>query len=147
MDNLPLDEQNFSMAWRFNDNDCGLDKSDIEQILFLDKSQSSKLWQLLFDFNNLQLVTSQNNYYEILEVREAAFFEGHPFVFVDLFDSDEAIYFLWGMGSAAILSSNIFLKSWDDFFYPSDENSILYIPSKNEMVFSFNEKIFYAKLI
>ncbi|OCL22684.1 hypothetical protein [Gilliamella sp. wkB171] len=57
------------------------------------------------------------------------------------------VFFFWNKKASAIVPVNIFIKSWNDFFYPSDETSILFIASKNRMIFSYNETFFYADIL
>lgn len=142
-----IDEEKYGIAWRFNADDCKLQAEDINKIIFLDSQQSSTLWRSTFNFKTLQTVKKEDKYYEIIKEAETVFFEGSDFVFSQIVEQEKLIFFFWGIKSSAILTSDIFLKSWDDFFYPSDENCILYLPSSNTIIFSFNEIIFFAKLL
>lgn len=49
--------------------------------------------------------------------------------------------------SAGVAPREVFLKSWNDFFYPSDENSLLLIPKSSKVIFSFDDMFFYGDLL
>ena len=147
MSNTIIDEDKYAIAWRFNSNECNLKAEEISEIIFLDKCQSSILWKSIFIFDNLRQINGNNSYYKILSKKQSIFFENSSFVFSKFIKQEKIIFFFWGMENSAILSSSIFLKSWDDFFYPSDENCIIYMPSTKKTIYSFNEDIFLAKLL
>jgi hypothetical protein len=41
----------------------------------------------------------------------------------------------------------VFIKAWDDFFYPSDESSVIYVPNAKNIIFSYEEMFFYAEML
>ncbi|RXU66422.1 hypothetical protein CW358_10480 [Pseudomonas protegens] len=45
------------------------------------------------------------------------------------------------------LPRDIFIKGWDDFFYPSDENTVLVMPGRAEVIISFEENLFYGQCV
>lgn len=141
-----INEELYPMGWRFNSGDCSLSDKDKEKIIFLDTIQSKKLWDSYFPFVSLHYMTEYPNFFKQVIKKEVQFFEDKPFIYQDCFTKNELIIFFWGSHHVSIVPSHIFLKGWDDFFYPSDENCILIIPSKLKAIFSFNEIMYMADI-
>ena len=146
VNNKFLDEITFPIAWRFNSCDCNLTKQDIDKIVFLTKDASERLWRYYFCINNLMEINSD---IFLLDKKIYLNFEDDKSC-ADFFNANtsdaEILFFFWGKFSSAIVKKDVFIKSWDDFFYPSDENSLLLIPNTKKIIFSFNETFFCGTL-
>lgn len=143
---LTIDEKKYPIAWRFNSKDCMLSFDEKRQIIFLDTEESSNFWDVTFPFNHLMKMHS--SFCSVIEKINLDF--DHPnesslFFKNKLTDISFAFFFL-GKKASAIVPVDIFVKSWDDFFYPSDETSILLIPNGNKMIFSYEKTFFYANI-
>ncbi|MGY4817703.1 hypothetical protein ACVNP3_17360 [Pseudomonas chlororaphis subsp. piscium] len=142
-----FDEDSYPIAWRFNSEDCLLSDSEKKRIVLFDEFKSEKIWDLFIPTKNLMEIGNTTfkqhekttlNFNNKLE--SSLYFERK-------IDFPDFIWFFWGRSSAAMVSRSIFLKSWDDFFYPSDENSILIIPNTSKVIFSFEDSFFYGELL
>jgi hypothetical protein len=49
---------------------------------------------------------------------------------------DPTVLVFWGPSTALRCPWSLFLKHWDDFFYPSDDNSVLVVPSAGLRLFT-----------
>jgi len=140
-----FDEESYLASWRFNDKDCILSDEEKKRIVLFDESKSAALWDLFIPVKHLMYL--EDKHFKLKEkivldfddvISSALFFE-KKITFSDF------ILFFWCRSSSALVAKNLFLKSWDDFFYPSDESSVLLIPNRNEVIFSFEETFFYGK--
>jgi hypothetical protein len=67
--------------------------------------------------------------------------------FQKVLEGEEWLWLFWGRCCAAQVPRDIFIKCWDDFFYPSDENTVLVMPGSAEAIFSFEENFFYGQFV
>ncbi|MFI8147048.1 hypothetical protein, partial [Acinetobacter sp. ABJ_C5_2] len=123
---LIFDETKYPITWRYNSVDCSLSDEDKHKIIFLIQDESKKLWDFLFPFN--QLMEIKENYFLLVEKKDLDFNEelNSRDFFVQKLQATELLIFFWGRNNCAIISSSILIKSWNDFFYPSDEDCIVY---------------------
>ncbi|MHA7682469.1 DUF2947 family protein [Cupriavidus sp. PET2-C1] len=149
MSNKPyiFDEKLYPIAWRFNSEDCLLSDNDKKRIVLLDRSTSEKLWDAFIPTKNLIQLSSktfrQNDKATLSfsnKSESSSFFEQR-------LELPDFVLFFWGRSTAAMVARSTFLKSWDDFFYPSDESSILLIPNSSKVIFSFEDTFFYGDLL
>jgi hypothetical protein len=143
-----FDQTEFFEAWRFNSQDCLLDEREKKELIFLDKKQSLSLWakqdKLFEQYRHLMLIPRER--INIVEKATLDFddIEAGEIFFKKHCNEVSMIIFFWGPQHACIAPFDIFVKSWTDFFYPSDENSIIYIPNSSISIFSHNETFFAA---
>lgn len=142
-----IDEDVYPIAWRFNALDCLLSESDKKRIVLFESLESQRLWDTFIPVKNLIGLDS-----DAFKMREkvALDFEckSEPLkFFMGRLSFPDFIWFFWGRSSAGIVPREVFLKSWSDFFYPSDENSILLIPNSSRIIFSFDDMFFYGDLL
>ncbi|MDV5354136.1 hypothetical protein [Kosakonia sp. SMBL-WEM22] len=141
-----IDENKYPVAWRFNSKDCQLSVEDKKKIIMLGEDDSELLWDAFFPFEILMQIDS--SHFEILEKKVLDFDDvdaGRSF-FQDKLRSYDAVIFFWGRRSSALISSPaIIVKAWDDFFYPGDESSLIYIPNDKRIIFSYEETFFLAR--
>lgn len=144
-----FDEKTYSIAWRFNSLDCTLSDTDKSQILLLNQLDSQKLWDSLFPFQHLMEINQHTVYCTIVEKIQLDFddVETSKVFFQQKLAQAQDLIFFWGRGQAARLSSDILIKAWDDFFYPSDENCICYMANQSKVIFSYEDTFFYAKIL
>ncbi|GBU09467.1 hypothetical protein AwWohl_06050 [Gammaproteobacteria bacterium] len=144
---LILDEEKYPIAWRFNSEDCLLSFDDKIKITFLDKNESECLWNSLFPFDHLMRMDS--SFLSIIEKVKLDFcdLEISSVFFNEKLKNTSLVFFFWGKKSSAIVPVDIFLKSWSDFFYPSDETSILLLANKSKIIFSYEETFFYCGVV
>lgn len=149
MDERPyvFDETLYPVTWRFNAQDCGLSDSDKQQIVLLDKVKSAALWDVhvpvktLMNLAEKQFQLSEKVTLDFNSPRESSlFFEAR------LCDCD-VLWFFWGRHYAAQVPRDVFIKGWSDFFYPSDENSVLVMPDSSRAIFSFEEDFFCGQFL
>lgn len=143
-----INEQIYPIGWRFNADDCSMPESDKKNLVFLNEHDSFLLWKLNFIFDNDTEInlSKDGRYIEILEKSEALFFCNEKFLFFADVVKEKFCIFFAGKYCAIMTSAELFLKYWDDFFYPSDENCILLLPAQDKIIFSFNETFFLANL-
>ena len=137
-----VDEKIYQIGWRFNSSDCQLSDEEKRQICFLNRIESKTLWSCYFSINNLMELTEDT--FVMKEKRELDFLDeksGYDFFQEQLKETD-VLFLFWSKTAAVIVKKHIFLKSWSDFFYPSDENSIIVIPNNSFSIFSFGDKFF-----
>lgn len=65
--------------------------------------------------------------------------------FSDNLKNTDILFFFWGPRNAVVVSAGILMRAWSDFFYPSDENSILYIAGRQRLIFSHEDRFFVAR--
>ena len=143
-----FDENIYPTSWRFNSSDCILSPEEKSKIVFFNKIDSERIWDSIFPFYILMdIQPSQCEIINKLKLdfnnpkESAAFFHRN-------LDGFPEVFFFWGRRSAAfITSSEIIKNAWDDFFYPNDESSIIYIPNTKIIIFSYEENFFHAKMI
>lgn len=148
MTDIIFDEALYPIAWRLNSEDCRLSPDEKRKIVFLNGDESEKLWEQFFPFDMLMSIKSSQC--RIIEKKELDFDEAEEsaIFFREKLRGFSDILFFWGRRSAAIvISSDVFIRAWDDFFYPSDESSIIYIPNAENIIFSYEEMFFYAEIL
>lgn len=143
-----INEKLYPMGWRFNTEDCLLSSEEKKSIIMLGGDESEKLWDSIFPFKILMNINSSQC--EIIEKRELDFEDVNserPF-FYDKLEACNEVIFFWGRRASAIITApEIIVKAWDDFFYPSDESSLIYIPNFKKIIFSYEETFFFANVI
>lgn len=148
MTDIIFDEALYPIAWRLNSEDCRLSPDEKRKIVFLNGDESETLWEQFFPFDMLMSIKSSQC--RIIEKKELDFDEAEEsaIFFREKLRGFSDILFFWGRRSAAIvISSDVFIRAWDDFFYPSDESSIIYIPNAENIIFSYEEMFFYAEIL
>lgn len=136
------------VAWRLNSEDCLLSPDEKRKIMLLNGDESEKLWDLVFPFD--MLMSIKKSQCRIIEKTELNFdeVEESAIFFREKLREVTGFLFFWGRRSAAIvISSDVFIKAWGDFFYPGDESSIIYIPNTRNVIFSFEEVFFHAEIL
>ncbi|MDX5631126.1 MULTISPECIES: hypothetical protein [unclassified Brenneria] len=144
---LILDEKKYPIAWRFNSEDCSLSFDEKREIVFLDEEGSEILWNMVFPFNHLMKMDS--SFFSVIEKNKLDFEcpkESSLFFKNKLIDIS-FVFFFWGKRASAIAPVDVFVKSWSDFFYPSDETSVVLIANRKKMIFSYEETFFYADIL
>ncbi|WP_043274763.1 hypothetical protein [Pseudomonas sp. PH1b] len=142
-----FDEQRYPIAWRFNARDCGLSDSDKQRLCFYQQAQSQALWDEWIPVSHLMRLsagTFQVSETTTLDFKRRA--DGARF-FHKALEGEEWLWLFWGRCSAAQVPRDIFIKCWDDFFYPSDENTALVMPGSAEVIFSFEENFFHGQFV
>ncbi|ALB61114.1 hypothetical protein AFK62_00595 [Cronobacter condimenti 1330] len=140
-----FDEAIYPMAWRLNSEDCRLPPEDKRKIVLLNEHESENLWDLLLPFKKLMDIHA--SFMTVLEKKELDFdeVEESAMFFSEKLKGVSILFFFWGRSDCAIVPSDIFIKSWDDFFYPSDETCIIVMPNKNNIIYSYEENFFYSE--
>ena len=148
MTDMIFDETLYPVAWRLNSEDCHLSPEEKKKIVLLNGDESEKHWDLVFPFDMLMgIKPSQCRIIEKIELNFDEVEESAAFFREKLREVTDIIFF-WGRRSAAIvISLDVFIKAWDDFFYPGDESSIIYIPNARNVIFSYEEMFFYAEIL
>lgn len=146
MNKLIFDEAVYPMTWRLNSEDCNLTYEDKGKIVLLNEHQSENLWDLILPFKKLMDIPA--SFMRLLEKNELDFdeVEESSLFFLEKLKGIPILFFFWGRSDCAIVPSEIFIKAWDDFFYPSDETCIIVIPNTNNIIFSYEEKFFYSEI-
>jgi hypothetical protein len=142
------DEDLYADFWRINSKNCDISEKEKKKVIFLPPEQSYNLWRdnISEDFNHLMKIPSEH-----IDVRAEVKIDfslketGENFFKKELKFFSLLIFF-WGAKSACIVPKNIFIANWSDFFYPSDESSIIFIPNSRKKIFSYEEKFFVATL-
>ncbi|MCG8711105.1 hypothetical protein JHU04_004474 [Brenneria sp. 4F2] len=144
---LILDEKKHPIAWRFNSEDCSLSFDEKRKIIFLDEEDSESLWNITFPFNHLMKMDS--SFCSVIEKNKLNFDhqKESSLFFKSKLTDISFVFFFWGKRASAIVPVDIFVKSWSDFFYPSDETSVALIINRNKMIFSYEETFFYADIL
>ncbi|MGX1021768.1 hypothetical protein AB7M33_004444 [Pseudomonas sp. Y3 TE3536] len=144
---LIIDEKKYPIAWRFNSKDCSLSSEEKRKIVFLDKEESEGLWNMIFPFTHLM---SMNSSFCLVTEEKKLNFDHHKessLFFKRKLKNISSAFFFWGRSASAIVPADILIKSWSDFFYPSDETSIALIINRQKMIFSYEENFYYADII
>lgn len=146
MDDIVFDETRYPAAWRLNSKDCRLSADEKRRIALLNAAQAQRIWDSVFPFNHL--MEMPHSFCSVLEKKELDFddVEASSLFFVDKLQGVDSIDFLWGYRAGATLPVDVFIASWDDFFYPSDESSVIVIPNSDRIIFSYEENFFYARI-
>ncbi|MDK1704640.1 hypothetical protein OSR40_012930 [Serratia rubidaea] len=141
-----FDESKYPIAWRFNSNDCLLPFVDKKRIVLLDEIESRHLWDNIFPFNHM--IKLPSSFLSGIDKVELDFDDENQssIFFIEKLKNIEFIFFFWGRGAGSIVPVDVFLKAWSDFFYPSDESSVMYIPNVAKVIYSFEEQFFYADI-
>lgn len=59
--------------------------------------------------------------------------------------SYELVIFFWGARSACMVQKSTLVNNWTDFFYPSDESSLIFIPNSRKKIFSYEDVFFVGR--
>ncbi|EQM94201.1 hypothetical protein DW203_00020 [Citrobacter portucalensis] len=145
INDIIFDEALYPMAWRLNSEDCRLTSEDKRKVVFLGEVESENLWDLFFPFKKLMDI--DYSFMSLLEKRELDFDEvkESAIFFSDKLNDVSILFFFWGRNDCAIIPSDVLIKAWDDFFYPSDETCIILIPNRDKIIYSYEENFFYAR--
>lgn len=136
-----FDEARFPIAWRFNAADCGLSANDKQRVVLFDQAASQALWDRFIPVPSLFQCHEKTTLDFAKGAESSLFFERRLSPEADL------LWLFWGRRCAAQVPRDIFIKCWDDFFYPSDENTALIMPDSAEVIFSFEEHFFYGQFV
>jgi hypothetical protein len=142
-----LDEKKYPIAWRFNSKDCSLSFEEKRQIVFLGAEESENLWNVTFPFDHLMNMNSsfcfvtEEKKLDFDHHQESSLFFKHKLV------DTSSIFFFWGKRASAIVPADLLVKSWSDFFYPSDETSIALIVNRQKIIYSYEEFFFFAGIV
>lgn len=146
IESIKFDESIFFESWRFNSADCLMSHEEKQRLVFLDSEQTGVLWREHISATHTQFMllprgsfTVSNS--QILDFKEVN--AGRHF-FQKTCPDVETVIFFWGSSCACIAPMEIVASYWTDFFYPSDEDSIISIPNSKQRIFSFEEKFFNA---
>jgi hypothetical protein len=137
----------YPIAWRFNSEDCSLSDQEKQSIVFFDEKQSQRLWNISIPVKNLMELSDQNFVLHEKTILSFSKIDESANFFATRLANSSFVWFFWGACAAAIVPRQVFLKSWDDFFYPSDEDSILLTPDCPKAIFSFEDAFFYGDLV
>ncbi|MGE9549000.1 hypothetical protein [Snodgrassella sp. CS2] len=142
-----IDEKKYPIGWRFNSKDCILSFEEKKKIIFLDENESSSFWDIIFPFEHL--IKMESSFCSIKKKVDLNFEypKKSSLFFENILKDISFVFFFWSKKASAIVPVNIFIKSWNDFFYPSDETSILLIANRNQMIFSYEETFFYVDIL
>jgi hypothetical protein len=143
-----FDEARYPIAWRFNAADCGLSADDKQRVVLFDQTASQALWERFIPVPSL--ITELPSLFQCHEKTTVDFArraESSLFFERRLSPEAELLWLFWGRRCAAQVPRDIFIKCWDDFFYPSDENTALVMPGSAEVIFSFEEHFFYGQFV
>ncbi|PWV98708.1 hypothetical protein [Mangrovibacter plantisponsor] len=146
INNRTFDESLYPMSWRFNSDDCHLSDEDKKHIVFLSEHESERLWDLVLPFNILMRMNKTD--VTIIDKMELDFddVDESKVFFQSRLSGVSNLFFFWGRRAAALVSTSVVIKSWGDFFYPSDESSIIFVPNTKKIIFSYEEMFFYGEL-
>lgn len=142
-----VDCEEYPIAWRFNSEDCLLSDQEKQSIVFLDEKQSQRLWGIFIPAKNLMELSDKNFVLHEKTILSFSDIEASANFFASRLAHSSFVWFFWSAVAVAIVPLQVFLKSWDDFFYPSDENSILLTPDCPKAIFSFEDTFFYGDLV
>jgi len=133
--------------WRFVAADASIGPDEVRRICFLDPEQSAVLWDELFGPGAGHLMLAR-----IPGARVATFHLGFddPAAGRVAFDQNlgpaRTLLFAWGRAHACLVPREVFLAAWDDFFYPSDESSVVVALGADRLVCSFERTFFVHAL-
>ena len=142
-----FDEEIFPDAWRINSTDCRIPENEKKGLIFLTASQSLDLWKRKISeefFHLMKIPIEEKNILKKLTLNFSRNGEGSAFFQQELRRYDLIVFF-WGAQSACIVQKNTFVENWTDFFYASDETSIIYIPNSRKKLFSYEDDFFVAR--
>ncbi|SQI33980.1 Uncharacterised protein [Leminorella richardii] len=144
MNDIVFNEALYPIAWRLNSKDCRLSADEKGCILLLSAMEAQRLWDATFPFSHL--MEMPRSFCDVLEKRVLDFddVDTSSLFFIEKLQGVDSINVLWGRSAGATLPVDVFIAAWDDFFYPSDENSIIAIPNSDIIIFSYEETFFYA---
>lgn len=138
--NLNIDESKIPVAWRFNDPDCALSNEEKDGLIFLDETSSLTLWNKYIPVEHVMQISKDN----FNLIKKLCLNFDKPRQLPIARNRNEHAFFFWGKKNACITDCDIVEKAWSDFFYPSDEDSILVLPCSNEIIFSFEDNFFFG---
>ncbi|KTC35149.1 hypothetical protein AO265_35660 [Pseudomonas sp. ABAC61] len=121
--------------------------SDKQRLCLYQQAQSQALWDEWVPVSHLMSVSAGTflvSETTTLDFKRRA--DGARF-FQKVLEGEEWLWLFWGKRCAAQVPRDIFIKCWDDFFYPSDENTALVMPGSAEVIFSFEENFFYGQFM
>lgn len=142
-----FDEGKFGESWRFNSLDCALTDEEKSSIVFLTDVQADIYWRNLISEEFDHLMKIPKGVFTVEKKVELDFEDlrtGESFFSENLRDLD-ILFFFWGPRNGCVVTARILVKAWSDFFYPSDENSILYVAGRRRLIFSHEDRFFVAK--
>jgi hypothetical protein len=135
------------MIWRFDSADCRLSEADRQRLIFLHPEQSERLWRELASPTHSHLMQFDPGEIEVIEKKVLDFSapeDGAAYLSTLIPRGGLCVVF-WGATSACIVPTELALTSWDDFFYPSDETTLIALFDSDLRVFSYEETFFFAR--
>ncbi len=134
----------FSVAWRFTDPRYKqLPERHLERIVSMSGDEAAALWD--------EWVPEAEH---VMRIGASAALPARSFEVdthepgparvrlrseLDLPDETELIFF-WSRREAARVSVGLFLRYWDDFCYPDDDNTVIVCPDPRRRVFYVEER-------
>lgn len=145
IDDIISDKALYPMIWRLNSEDCKFTSGDKRKVVFLGEVGSENLWDLLSPLRKLMGVDYL--FMSLLGERELDFDEvKEPVIFFsDELNGVSVLSFFWGRSDCAIIPSDVLIKAWDDFFYPSSGTYIILILNRDKIIYSRGENFFYTR--
>ena len=139
--------ENFPYKWRFDDSNYKLlPEEDLAFIIPITTQEAGRVWEDIFGHNIPHLMKITNNSHwpwmatETVMVDTDIYNTANEVLNSININADSNIIFLWSKTNAVKVKWGIFIKYWNDFCYPSDDNDVLYI--NNNLLISFNEEVF-----
>lgn len=143
-----FDEKIFPDAWRINSQDCKISDDEKRSIVFFHPDQSLELWKNHVSSKSLHLMKILADDIQVSSKLKLDFSledEGRNFFLKEL-KRYSLVVFFWGARSACLVRKNILVNHWTDFFYPSDESSVIFIPNSGKKIFSYEEVFFVGRI-
>ncbi|MDR3157957.1 MAG: hypothetical protein LBU11_02875 [Zoogloeaceae bacterium] len=137
------------ICYRFADKDCRLSDEQKKSIVFLNGDMSRKIWNdFVSDKHHLFLMDRSE--YIFLHQFCVINTDAHDFSHTrqkleKFFTSSSFMISLWGPACGALCHPSILASAWDDFFYPSDENTVAIGFPNRRCVFSYENYLYLSK--
>ncbi|WP_281322090.1 DUF2947 family protein [Flavobacterium aestivum] len=142
--------QNTPIGWRFTDENYNIiDSRDLKKIK-LNKAEESQIkWKKFTGSEEMHLMNLSsafwNNLVKIdefeLEWGEEESEKNNKLPKINNIKLNDEITFFWGANNSIEADWSIFLKYWDDFCYPSDDNNLI-VCKKRNLCMSYIEDFF-----
>ncbi|WP_373135302.1 DUF2947 family protein [Phocaeicola plebeius] len=134
------------IGWRFINNDKVIfDEKSINDIIINSREKSKKEWKKITGSSEGHLFKLPNSFWRNLNKISCVNItwddDNQRQCISSFIKEDDKILFFWGKYNSIFVSGGTFLKYWDDFCYPGDDNDMIIIYEKNLLI-TFVDDIF-----
>jgi hypothetical protein len=141
MKEIPINK--FSLGWRWTDSKYSqFSEDELIQIKPLENIIARKYYEEGFSLlEKNYFIPSKHKFHKIENIQATQSKEVQNWL-KDRITVDDIIL-SWDKDTAITVNTNLFIKKWDDFCYPSSDDIVIMLKTKNSIILYHHSEIFW----